>query len=861
MKAGRQPPNPQEYHRPRLEDSVSQQQQYDGSRDWEVEMKGLGEPLDKEGFLAAIDPWLQHHLHGGAPPVGITRFEFDPEENTSSTVDAAPPSIRHRLRAVLQRQREAPAASAGVSLGQHLDWSRRHTPDPFYEAVAAHGFKPELLRGFEQEVVHVDNASSCFESDENSSFVSQSVLQLLITGAAKPVGYLSSAWVGGPLGFAKPRVVLPLSVKAKKGRKKHRLVTDASIKRRRGGETVLLGPNGGMPDISFVCDSLAQDGRSVFLFGTKTWSLDLAAGYHAVPLASGEDGSGLFGFTWMGVLFVYTVLPFGCKPSARIFTRMLAPLVKKWRLQGIPFLQYIDDLNGANFGTLPEEDVVTVVEDLHAAGWIIAFDKCCFSMPQVAEPTLGIRIDTGGYYRGQATGLYLATAATKAKLLSRCQRLLGGTPHDHQRKRRRGDLRVRALELASLAGLVSSMILVVGPIARVRCRAIWRALAPVYKAVDNGEHNAWQRWIALDDGARAALRWFENAVDDPSSPISTGTPITPYDIQIACKFRITFDAGGGFWGGTLQWPRSDPQRFLNDDGELILEGRATFTMDERAESSAWREGTALERFVEALPQYVDGHIITATSDAAALVFAMGGKVEGFDGVYGGANSPRLQEVIERVHNLLEKRHITLDLVWVPRERNTFADFLSKLVDRNDFMLAQRWFKFACTRWGTPGIDLFASDTNALLPRFVARWWCPGCYEVDALRLDWSRWFSWVNPPFLLLGVVFRRLMACKAAAIVVAPFWPSRPWWPVLVPDGQHWHPNIVDVVEIPEARFTRDVFLPGATANEVALLAPRFRTFLLMVDFTVNNPSRSRWFNQSALRCVAEFRCSGCRR
>ena len=41
--------------------------------------------------------------------------------------------------------------------------------------------------------------------------------------------------------------------------------------------------------------------------------------------------------------FVFTVLPFGLSTSPYIFTKIVRPLVKYWRLKGIPIVVFIDD--------------------------------------------------------------------------------------------------------------------------------------------------------------------------------------------------------------------------------------------------------------------------------------------------------------------------------------------------------------------------------------------------------------------------------------------------------------------------------------------------------------------------------------
>ena len=59
---------------------------------------------------------------------------------------------------------------------------------------------------------------------------------------------------------------------------------------------------------------------------------------------------------------------------------------------------------------------------------------------------------------------------------------------------------------------------------------------------------------------------------------------------------------------------------------------------------------------------------------------------------------------------LEHR-ITLNMEWVPREKNILADELSKLLIPTDSMLSHTFFRKLEERFGTHKVDLFASNIN------------------------------------------------------------------------------------------------------------------------------------------------------
>lgn len=52
----------------------------------------------------------------------------------------------------------------------------------------------------------------------------------------------------------------------------------------------------------------------------------------------------------------------------------------------------------------------------------------------------------------------------------------------------------------------------------------------------------------------------------------------------------------------------------------------------------------------------------------------------------------------------------------------------------------------------------------------------------SLALDWAaeEGAVWICPPFVLLPAVLAKLEQEQPAAILIAPRWPTAPWWPKL---------------------------------------------------------------------------------
>ena len=112
-----------------------------------------------------------------------------------------------------------------------------------------------------------------------------------------------------------------------------------------------------------------------FYFGT----FDLKSGYHHVPIAKQDQQ--YLGFSWTfsdGSVkyFEFLVQPFGLYSACYVFTKLMKPLLKKWRGAGIRSALYLDD---GIFGGKLFEYVKTVsnqiVNDLCSAGLTINVKK------------------------------------------------------------------------------------------------------------------------------------------------------------------------------------------------------------------------------------------------------------------------------------------------------------------------------------------------------------------------------------------------------------------------------------------------------------------------------------------------------
>ena len=154
--------------------------------------------------------------------------------------------------------------------------------------------------------------------------------------------------------------------------------------------------------------------------------------------------------------YMFTVLPFGLATACYAFTKLLRPLVRHWRKQGLRALVYMDDGIVTVKGREPATEASKCVrDDLARAGFIVNSAKSNWSQSQQTT-WLGFVIDleTGcigvpqGKNDSQQSHL---RAAVQSKLLS-------------------------ARSLASIIGKIISMSLGWGTAARLMTRSLYAML-------------------------------------------------------------------------------------------------------------------------------------------------------------------------------------------------------------------------------------------------------------------------------------------------------------------------------------------------------------------------------------------------
>ena len=450
-------------------------------------------------------------------------------------------------------------------------------------------------------------------------------------------------------------------------------------------------------------------------------SLDLKDAYLHVPIA--DSSIPLLGFHVDGRTYCYRALPFGIKTAPWIFTRIVRAVAAELRKKGLRLFCYLDDwLLVAQSRTvlLHHRDLLLrVITDL---GFLINWEKSAL------EPT----------QRPIFLGAVLDLPQTRAR------------PADHRIESLitliRSLLRLplaRAKVWLRLLGLMASLVDLV-----VDCRFHMRVTQMHVLRHYRPTRDSLRKRIPMSGEVRRSLRWWSRP-----ALLLAGKPFQrPPPTEI-----ISTDASLLGWGAHL--------------GEHRLHG--TWRRSQSLLHINKLELLAVTLALKGFLHLIAGKSVLVKSDNATVVAYINHQ--------GGTRSRSLCRQTLHLFRWTRRHRIHLRAAFIPGKENTLADFLSRnRQSPTEWQLkpsvAARLFRL----YDTPQIDLFASILNAQLPVFCTRYREPQAWATDAFSITWTGFLAYAFPPFPLLPRVLEKINHDGANVLLLAPFWPRRPWFPLL---------------------------------------------------------------------------------
>lgn len=442
-------------------------------------------------------------------------------------------------------------------------------------------------------------------------------------------------------------------------------------------------------------------------------SLDLKDGFFHIPVH--EDDRKYLGICWKGKYYTWTVTPFGLSVSPYYFCKTLRPVIQHLRSLGIRILAFMDDIIIAASRDLIDKHAQICIDTLLSLGWKINWEKSSI-VPSTEIEYLGYVINSCG-----PEGVpQLRVPQSKIRKVKK------------DIKRALKNNCVSARILARLAGQCIAMCRAVLP-GKLQLRRVYSLLST---------RTSWDDKLTWSDGAISDFSWWLNAVDSWN-----GTSLIPTVID----GQLETDASHIGWGAVYN------NQYAQGSWNQSIANR----------SSNFRELlTVLFALHSFRPRNQTIQILSDNVTTVAYLNHMGGP------------SLKLTEIAKAIWSECLKNKIMLVARHLPGKYNVTADGLSRYQDKYEWFLHPRLFGYLDRMWGPHTCDRFASMTTTQLPVYNSRFLDPLTSGVDALaQVDWQAHNNFVNAPFRLLPAVLDTISQQRAPATIIAPWWPSQPWF------------------------------------------------------------------------------------
>ena len=470
-----------------------------------------------------------------------------------------------------------------------------------------------------------------------------------------------------------------------------------------------------------------------FHTGAFMASFDLKSGYHHIDIHT--EYQCFLGFAWKFDnsinyrYFMFCVLPFGLSSAPYIFTKTLKPLEKYWRLQGVNIALFLDDGMILDYDKNVCERVCQRIQsDLNNAGFIVNNEKCIWEPCQLLE-WLGL--------------VWNSSIGTIAITERRVQSIKEGIQNFYN-----NGMSTCARELASFVGKIISAGAVYGNLSRIMTR---------YCSINVAAAQDWDSKFQLDVFCQRELKFWEvNAEGKNYRNVS-------HEECYKSNFIIYSDASS-----------TGCEAHFDLNGEQIC--HQLWDDKERMRSSTWRELSTIEFALRSFLPLIEGSYLKWFSDSQTACRI----------VEVGSMKTDLHVIASRIFQFCANHCIQLDIQWLPRTELERADYISRIIDVDDWQLSTYCFNEIERVWGPHTIDCFANSYNKKVSRFFSRFWNPECSGVDFFVQKLTNENCLVVPPIGLIGRALNYLYAHRTIATVVVPFWPSSYFWPILCRKFHH---------------------------------------------------------------------------
>ncbi|XP_068136523.1 tyrosine-protein kinase RYK isoform X1 [Hyperolius riggenbachi] len=454
-------------------------------------------------------------------------------------------------------------------------------------------------------------------------------------------------------------------------------------------------------------------------------SIDLQDAYWHIPIELESQKFLRFAVEMEGRIqhLQFRCLPFGITSAPRIFTKVMGELIGDIHRQGIIVIPYLDDLLIVARTLVDlEEHRQTVLKQLQQAGWIVSKDKSQLT-PTQNILFLGFIIDS-------VQQRILLPQEKVQKIMSEVEKF-----NTFQT--------IKIRQIMQLLGLLSSVAPAI-QWALMHTRVLQSWMLSKW----NKQQDTLDNTVTVEPHIKDSLRWWQT-----SQHLTQGRLWS-----IPIQKILTTDASQTGWGAHVN--------------KVQVQGLWNHSMAEQ--SSNFRELMAVKMAIMSTMHLLESCHVQVQSDNSTVVSYLNRQ--------GGTRSKRLLFLTLEILEIAEHNFLSLTAVHLKGELNVLADQLSRVQTTNtEWSLNQKLFELIVSKWGQPHIDLFANRSNRKCKQFYSLNVMDKPMAIDALAQNWDQSILYAFPPLNLIPIVLQKLLRSQCQMILIAPNWPRRSWYPLLL--------------------------------------------------------------------------------
>lgn len=447
-------------------------------------------------------------------------------------------------------------------------------------------------------------------------------------------------------------------------------------------------------------------------------SIDLKDSYFFIPVHKSHRK--YLRFRYNDVIYEFNCLPFGLCTAPYVFTKLMKPILEFLRSRGMISVMYLDDILCIGRDYSECVDIVQHTKELlESLGFILNMEKSCL-VPKTSCTFLGFVFDSEK----------MTLTLPKHKKTKIKERLLVF------KNTRRCKLR----EFARLIGLLISSC------PALQYSWLYTKNFERHKYLCLLNNHSYEQIINLPYTLKDDINWWLDNIDHGYFPLS----VSQYELEIFS------DASTTGWGAYCNkqkcfgyWKDDEKSSHINE-----LELKSAFL--------------ALKCFAK---EMFDCKILLRIDNVTAISCI---------NRMGSVQYSHFNKLSRQLWEWCEKRKIIVFASYINTKENNNADALSrKKFQDTEWELNKYAFDEITNKFGIPEIDLFASRCNAKCKIYVTWKNDPDALTIDAFTIPWQKTKFYAFPPFSLIVKVLQKIVNDNAEGIVVIPYWPTQPWFPL----------------------------------------------------------------------------------